>query len=132
HHHRSRAQIAGRERHSGEQRQKNHQRQPCRLSCATSFGPNTSSRSAASSSAKPAGVVLSRRRMSAKSLVAASRTSSAKRSPLGSLTTAIKSGGVSLQDFEQGANFAAAFRLRRGSLDALVHVGLDHFLAERL
>ncbi len=70
-HHRAGAQIAGGEGDRRQQRSaespadcatasQSRCSQPCRASWATSFGPNTSNRSAASSSVKPLGEVLSR------------------------------------------------------------------------
>ena len=63
--------------------------QSCCFSWATSLGPNTSNRSAASSSVKPVDEVLSRWRISAVSCVAASRTRSAVRWPLEFVATGI-------------------------------------------
>ena len=85
-------------RESRQHRQQNHQRiasrgvEPVKPAFILFVGdliwPEASNRSAASSSLKPFGDVLRRRRISATSFVAESWTNSAVRSPLGSFTTA--------------------------------------------
>src|ERR1039457_6409214 len=93
------------------------------FSWPTSLGPNTSKRSVASSSVKPAGEVFSRWKTSEISLVAASLTKSAARWPFEFFMADMlwkMLDGVSFQNGEQGTQFAASLGLAGGVFDALM------------